>query len=77
MKKKNTAPPNDVLNGVKEKIVSFLIGPEGGFSDNERMNMIKLGNVRPVSLGSRILRADTAAIVAATILQITNSKAVI
>ena len=75
--KKNTALPNDVLNGVKEKIVSFLIGPEGGFSDNERMNMIKLGNVKPVSLGSRILRADTAAIVAATFLQITNSKAVI
>lgn len=41
------------------------------------MNMIKLGNVKPVSLGSRILRADTAAIVAATFLQITNSKAVI
>jgi 16S rRNA (uracil1498-N3)-methyltransferase len=75
--KKNTALPNDVLNGVKEKIVSFLIGPEGGFSDNERMNMIKLGNVKPVSLGSRILRADTAAIVAAAFLQITNSKAVI
>jgi len=75
--KKNTVLPKDVLNGVKENIDSFLIGPEGGFSDNERMNIIKLGNVRPVSLGSRILRADTAAIVAATILQIKNSKAVI
>lgn len=75
--KKNTVLPKDILNGVKENINSFLIGPEGGFSDNERMNIIKLGNVRPVSLGSRILRADTAAIVAATILQIKNSKAVI
>ena len=75
--KKNTVLPKDILNGVKENIDSFLIGPEGGFSDNERMNIIKLGNVRPVSLGSRILRADTAAIVAATILQIKNSKAVI
>jgi len=75
--KKNTVLPKDILNGVKENIDSFLIGPEGGFSDNERMNIIKIGNVRPVSLGSRILRADTAAIVAATILQIKNSKAVI
>jgi len=61
----------------EERIGAFLIGPEGGFSDNERLNMIKLGNVRPVSLGSRILRADTAAIVAATIVQITNNKVVI
>jgi len=75
--KKNTVLPNNILNGAKERIVAFLIGPEGGFSDNERLNMIKLGNVRPVSLGSRILRADTAAIVAATIVQITNNKMVI
>ena len=75
--KKNTALQNNILNGAKERIGAFLIGPEGGFSDNERLNMIKLGNVRPVSLGSRILRADTAAIVAATIVQITNNKVVI
>ncbi|SYV97669.1 RsmE family RNA methyltransferase [Mycoplasmopsis edwardii] len=39
----------------------FLIGPEGGFSDNE-INLAIENNVKCVSLGKRILRAETAAI---------------
>ncbi|MEA4276388.1 16S rRNA (uracil(1498)-N(3))-methyltransferase [Mycoplasma sp. 21DD0573] len=41
--------------------VIFLVGPEGGFSDEE-INLAAKNNVKVVSLGSRILRAETAAI---------------
>ena len=42
--------------------LAILIGPEGGFSDAEREELRAMENVHPVSLGPRILRADTAAI---------------
>lgn len=45
-----------------------LIGPEGGFSPAEVKDAVAAG-FQPVSLGSRILRAETAAIAAAAILQ--------
>ena len=48
--------------------VLFLIGPEGGFSDQEAESAIGQG-YRPVSLGPRILRAETAAIAGIAILQ--------
>ncbi len=41
---------------------SILIGPEGGFSPVERTAIRGAPGVTPVSLGPRILRADTAAI---------------
>ena len=40
---------------------AILIGPEGGFTDEERAAIRALVQARPVSLGPRILRADTAA----------------
>lgn len=43
---------------------SILIGPEGGFTDEERAAIRSLPQSRPVSLGPRILRADTAALAA-------------
>lgn len=43
---------------------AILIGPEGGFTDEERAAIRALPSARPVSLGPRILRADTAAIAA-------------
>ncbi|HEY0011583.1 MAG TPA: 16S rRNA (uracil(1498)-N(3))-methyltransferase [Allosphingosinicella sp.] len=43
---------------------AILIGPEGGFTDAERAAVRALPQARPVSLGPRILRADTAAIAA-------------
>ena len=46
--------------------VAILVGPEGGFSDSERKLLIAKKNVLPVSLGNRILRAETAAVVALT-----------
>jgi len=46
-----------------------LIGPEGGFSPEERDQLRALPFVTPVTLGPRILRADTAAISALTLWQ--------
>jgi 16S rRNA (uracil1498-N3)-methyltransferase len=46
----------------------LLIGPEGGFSDSEIEMIARHEHVRRVSLGPRILRAETAAIAALTLL---------
>jgi 16S rRNA (uracil1498-N3)-methyltransferase len=43
---------------------AILIGPEGGFDPEEREQLLKLPQAVPVSLGPRILRADTAAVAA-------------
>jgi 16S rRNA (uracil1498-N3)-methyltransferase len=48
---------------------SILIGPEGGFSTEERASIRNLPPVIPVSLGPRILRVDTAAIAALSLWQ--------
>ena len=48
---------------------AVLIGPEGGFAPEERDRLRALPFVIPVSLGPRILRADTAAISALTLVQ--------
>ena len=49
-----TAPPHEKA--------AVLIGPEGGFSESERTHLQSRVNCLKVSLGPRILRADTAAI---------------
>jgi len=49
--------------------VAVLIGPEGGFAPEEREQLRALRFVIPVSLGPRILRADTAAISALALVQ--------
>jgi 16S rRNA (uracil1498-N3)-methyltransferase len=48
---------------------AILIGPEGGFSPEERAKLRALPFVTPISLGPRILRADTAAVAALTLWQ--------
>jgi len=48
---------------------AILIGPEGGFSPEERQRLRGLPFVVPATLGPRILRADTAAISAMTLWQ--------
>lgn len=48
--------------------VAIVAGPEGGFSGDERDQMARAG-VIPVRLGPRILRTETAALCALTILQ--------
>jgi 16S rRNA (uracil1498-N3)-methyltransferase len=46
-----------------------LIGPEGGFAPEERARLRTIEAVVPVTLGPRILRADTAAISALSLWQ--------
>ncbi len=48
--------------------VCILVGPEGDFSENERQLIIELNQTSPLSLASNILRAETAAIAATTII---------
>ena len=48
---------------------TLLIGPEGGFTEMERDSLRALRNVKSVSLGPRILRADTAALSLLTLWQ--------
>ncbi|WP_299424275.1 16S rRNA (uracil(1498)-N(3))-methyltransferase [uncultured Shimia sp.] len=48
---------------------AILIGPEGGFSDAERARLRALPFAHVVSLGPRVLRADTAAVAAMTLWQ--------
>ncbi|MDP2087376.1 MAG: 16S rRNA (uracil(1498)-N(3))-methyltransferase [Gemmobacter sp.] len=48
---------------------AVLIGPEGGFSPAEQTRLRALPMVHPISLGPRILRADTAAVAALTLWQ--------
>jgi len=50
---------------------AVLIGPEGGFSPEERVQLRALPQTVAASLGPRILRADTAAISALTLWQAT------
>ena len=48
---------------------ALLIGPEGGFGPRDHTVLDRCRFVRPVSLGPRILRAETAAIVGLALLQ--------
>lgn len=49
--------------------IAILIGPEGGFDDEERDLLANQSNVIRLGLGPRILRADTAAVAALAIVQ--------
>ena len=58
------ADPVAALSAVKRGPVAVLIGPEGGFHDEERAALRAKPFTVPISLGPRILRADTAAVAA-------------
>jgi 16S rRNA (uracil1498-N3)-methyltransferase len=49
--------------------LAVLIGPEGGFAEEERAALLKRPNVARIALGPRILRADTAAVAALALVQ--------
>lgn len=51
--------------------IDLLIGPEGGFSEEERAGLLRQAKISRLSLGPRILRADTAAVAAMAIAQAT------
>lgn len=47
---------------VMDGAAAFLVGPEGGFDEEEKSRLFAQETVKPVSLGDTILRAETAAI---------------
>ncbi|MBB3966367.1 16S rRNA (uracil(1498)-N(3))-methyltransferase [Rhizobium metallidurans] len=61
--------PLPILNAVKERKLALLVGPEGGFSEEERARLKGLDFVTAIPLGPRILRADTAAVAAMAVIQ--------
>ena len=63
------ANPVAALSAVPPSPLAVLIGPEGGFAQDERAALLKQPNVVRLSLGPRILRADTAAVAALALVQ--------
>jgi 16S rRNA (uracil1498-N3)-methyltransferase len=51
------------ISSFQEKNWSFLIGPEGGFDDNEFAFLDGLTHVIPLTLGETVLRTETAALI--------------
>ena len=64
------ADPVAALKSVPARTpLAVLIGPEGGFAEDERKALIGLPHVVRLSLGPRVLRADTAAVAALALVQ--------
>lgn len=62
-----SGPP--LASSIPDGPLAVLVGPEGGFAPEEREMLARLPFARPVSLGPRILRAETAAIAALAVVQ--------
>jgi 16S rRNA (uracil1498-N3)-methyltransferase len=60
----SVASPLAALEGERERPLAVLIGPEGGFEAGERALLLEQPYVLPISLGPRLMRADTAAVAA-------------
>jgi 16S rRNA (uracil1498-N3)-methyltransferase len=56
--------PLETLQGCRPGPLAVLIGPEGGFEREERAQLLAKPFVLPISLGPRVMRADTAAVAA-------------
>jgi 16S rRNA (uracil1498-N3)-methyltransferase len=66
----DVANPLSVLQGNKATVgIDVLIGPEGGFAEEERAALLRQPNTLRLSLGPRILRADTAGVAALALVQ--------
>lgn len=61
-KKSSLHETMEYVNKRKYRNISMIIGPEGGFSLDEAKDIKSLENTKCISLGTRILRAETAAI---------------
>jgi 16S rRNA (uracil1498-N3)-methyltransferase len=58
------ASPIEALKTRRPGPLAMLIGPEGGFEREERAALLAKSFVLPISLGPRVMRADTAAVAA-------------
>ncbi|MCC6948022.1 MAG: 16S rRNA (uracil(1498)-N(3))-methyltransferase [Bradyrhizobiaceae bacterium] len=63
------ADPVEALRRAPAGPPTLLVGPEGGFAEPERRALLGRGRVVRLSLGPRILRADTAAVAALALVQ--------
>jgi 16S rRNA (uracil1498-N3)-methyltransferase len=63
------ASPLKALGGLTPGPVGVLVGPEGGFTPEERASLRRRDFVVPIALGPRIMRADTAAVAAMAVVQ--------
>ena len=59
---------NKTLNIDKKKTICILIGPEGDFSEKERSKILKYKGVQCIKLNDNILRTETAAIAALSVI---------
>lgn len=66
-----TNNPMPILEGLDGKEIAILVGPEGGFSEQERAVLREKTYVTSIPLGPRILRADTALVAVISIVQAT------
>lgn len=66
-----TSPLHALSTLKKGTPCAVLIGPEGGFDEVERTLILRQPNVIALSLGVRVVRADTAAVMALTLVQST------
>ncbi|NND50725.1 MAG: 16S rRNA (uracil(1498)-N(3))-methyltransferase [Rhizobiales bacterium] len=57
------------IEALRGKPLALIVGPEGGFSEAERSTLLGLAATTAISLGPRIMRADTAAVAALTLIQ--------
>lgn len=64
-----TTNPLAILSTLPRGPAAVLVGPEGGFSEEERLILKSKPFVTPIPLGPRILRADTAAVAALAVVQ--------
>lgn len=61
--------PLPILSKLERGPLAVLIGPEGGFSEDERSLLRAQSFVTAIPLGPRVLRADTAAVAALAVVQ--------
>jgi len=70
----DTANPSAALEALRRgpaRGIDVLVGPEGGFAEEERTNLLHQPGLLRLSLGPRILRADTAAVAVLALIQAT------
>jgi 16S rRNA (uracil1498-N3)-methyltransferase len=65
----DTGADHRATQGATTPAIAVIVGPEGGFSDEERAALLARPNTVRLALGPRILRADTAAVAALTLVQ--------
>ena len=64
----NTKNKKLEIRNIKDKPICIIIGPEGDFSEQERRKILSFDNVKQIKINENILRSETAAITALSII---------